>query len=161
MKKKLFAMLALALALALLGGSALAVTGDITVKAVKAYSDAAMTQYIGTIPSYTSVLVRSYDSYADIYVNGTICYIEESALLHDGTAHTRYGASLKKGTTVYQRADSDAKSAQLTCDCSVTIVAVKGDWALVRNSGKTGVYAFVKVDRLSGIHDLNVVQSGK
>ena len=56
MKKKLIAVLAVALIAALGCGVAFAATGDITVKDAKAYADAAMTQYVGTIPAGTSLM---------------------------------------------------------------------------------------------------------
>ena len=41
--------IAIALILAMLCGQALAVSGDITTKSAKAYADAAMTKYVGTM----------------------------------------------------------------------------------------------------------------
>ena len=80
MKKIALSMLAAVLLLTLVFGTAFAVTGDMTIKAAKAYADPNMTKYIGTIPKYTSVLVRAYGSYADVYVNGVECFIKPSVL---------------------------------------------------------------------------------
>ena len=58
-------------------------TGDIVVKKAKAYSDKAMTQYIGTIPAYTALTVEFYDpedwsvycqkDVAHVQYNGVAC----------------------------------------------------------------------------------------
>lgn len=150
MKKKITAVLALVLLLALCCGTALAASGDITVKDAKAYADASMTQYIGTIPAGTSLLVRSYDNYADVYVNGKVVYINKSALL-DGSISSPYNATLKKGTRVYQRADSSAKSVKVKKSTVVNVCEVSGAWALVRAVSDTQAFAFVKVDKLTNI----------
>lgn len=150
MKKMLIALTAAVLALVLLCGTALAVSGDITTKDAKAYSDAAMTDYVGTIPAYTALVVRSYDNYADVYVGGKVCYISASALLRKD-APTSYSAVLKKGTKVYQRADSDAAHYTLKASGTVKVCKVKGDWALVQSAGEAGLYAFVKVKSLTNI----------
>ena len=47
MKKMLIALTAAVLVLTLLCGGALAATGDLTTKSVKAYSNAARTEYVG------------------------------------------------------------------------------------------------------------------
>ena len=150
MKKMMVAVLAVALVLAMFCGQAFAYNGDITTKDAKAYSDAAMKNYVGTIPAGTSLLVRSYDAYADVYVNGQVCYIKTSTLLHDDIA-SDYIATLVKGTRVYQRAATSAKSIKLKKDGKVKVCAVSGDWALVQTTGSKGVYGFVKVGKLTGI----------
>ena len=157
MKKKMMLMLALALIVAMLCGTALAYSGDVTTKAVKAYADAEMKICIGTIPACTAVLVRSYDSYADINVNGTMCYISEAALLHNDSVRTDFVATLRKGTKVFQRPTEEARAATVKKDCGVSIIAVKGDWALVQAVSVTGAYAFVKTDKLVGIYDFTNV----
>ena len=150
MKKMLIALAATTLILTMLCGQALAVSGDITTKSVKAYSDAAMTDYAGTIPAYTALVVRSYDDFADVYVNGKICYISASALLRKD-APTKYTAVLEKGTKVYQRATTDAKAYTVKEDGFVKVCAVKGNWALIQTTGTKGLYAFVKVDKLTNL----------
>lgn len=150
MKKKLAAVLALALIAALCCGTALAVSGDLTVKDAKAYADAAMTKYVGTIPAGTSLLVRSYDSYADVYINGKIVYINSSALL-DGDIAGPYNATLTKGTRVYQRATTDANSVKLKKGCTVNVCAISDDWALVRSTGSKSMFGYVKLDKLTKI----------
>lgn len=150
MKRKMIAILAAALLVAMLCGQAMATSGDLTIKAVKAYSDSARTNYVGTIPAYTSLLVRSYDSFADVYVNGRLCYIDASALLHT-SASSNYLATLKKGTKVYQRAHSSANSIKLGKKASVELWAVNDNWALVRSTGSKRMYAFVKVSKLYNI----------
>lgn len=149
MKKTMIAVLAMALLLAI-GGSALAATGDITTTDAKAYADAAMTTYVGTIPAGTSVLVRSYDSYADVYMNGKIVYVRPADLLK-GDIEGEYNATLEKGTKVYQRANTSAKSIKLKKGGTVNVCAVSGEWALVRTTGKTGVFAYVKLEKLTNI----------
>ncbi len=154
MKRKLIAVLAVALIAILSFGSALAVTGDITVKDAKAYADAAMTRYVGTIPAGTSLMVRSYDNYADVYVNGKIVYISKSALL-DGDIAGPYNATLTKGTKVYQRATTSAKSAKVKKNMVVNVCAINGDWALVRSTGEKTAFAYVKLDKLTKIEIMN------
>ncbi|MBR1821558.1 MAG: hypothetical protein IJ769_08050 [Clostridia bacterium] len=150
MKKTMVATLAVALLLTLLCGTALAYNGDLTATDAKAYSNASMTEYVGTIPAGTSVLVRSYDGYADVYVNGKVVYIDASDLLHTDIP-SDYVATLVKGTKVYQRPASSAKSAKLKKDGSVKVCAVSGDWALVQTTGSKGIYGFVKVSKLTDI----------
>lgn len=150
MKKTLIAILAMALLLTLFCGSALAYTGDVTTSAAKAYADAEMTKYVGTIPVGTAVLVRSHDKYADIYLNGKVVYVNVADLL-TGDISGDYNATLVKGTVVYQRATTAAKSYKLKTDGSVNVCAVSGDWALVRTTGSKTLYAFVKINKLSSI----------
>ena len=118
---------------------------------VKAYSDAAMTQPVGTIPAGTSVLVRSRDGFADLYVDGKVVYISASALLNRDVT-SDYAASLGKGVRVYQQASTSADSIKLPKEVTVNICAVNGDWALVQTTNKAGIYGYVRVDRLSDIH---------
>ena len=151
MKKTFVAILAMALMLTLCCGSALAYTGDLTATETKCYTTAAMTEYVGSIPAGTSVLVRSYDTYADIYVNGKVVYVKASDLLHTDIP-TDYLATLKKGTKVYQQADGDAKCGKLKKNLAVKVCAISGDWALVQTTGGKGIYGFVKVSKLTGIH---------
>lgn len=149
MKKTLTAVLAVLLLTALCV-PALAMGGDVTVKDVKAYSDAAMKDLVGTIPAYTALLVRSYDSYADVTLNGQVYYIDSSALMgRDPDA--KFTATLKRGTKVYQRATTDANSVRLAKASTVKVCKIKGGWALVQSTGKLGAYAFVKLGKLSNI----------
>ena len=150
MKRAVFFALSVALILTLLCGQALAAGGDITIREVKAYSDPDMTNYVGTIPTATSLLVRSYEKYADVYVNGKLVYIDASALLNRDIAGP-YNATLKKGTRVYQRATTSAKSVKLKKSGVVNICAMSGDWALVRSTGSLGAFAFVKTSKLTNI----------
>ena len=150
MKKTIISILAVALMLTVLCGSALAASGDLTVTSVKAYSDSAMTNYVGTIPAYTSVVVRSYDNYADVYVNGKVVYINADALLRTD-APANFSATLKKGTKVYQRATTSAKSYTLKSAGTVKVLKTSGNWALVQTTGSKGLYAFVKLSKLSDI----------
>lgn len=150
MKKTMIAILAMALLLTLFCGTALAYNGDLTTTATKAYSSPAMTEYVGTIPAGTSVLVRSYDAYADVYVDGKVVYIDASDLLRSDIS-SDYIATLVKGTKVYQRPASSAKSAKIKKDGNVKICSISGDWALVQTTGKKGIYGFVKVDKLTDI----------
>lgn len=150
MKKMTIAALALALVLTLFCGSALAYNGDITTSNAKAYLDPDMTILAGTIPAGTSVLVRSYDKYADVYYDGMVLYVEPSDLLN-GDISGDYNATLLKGTTVYQRPTSSAKSLKLKTDGPVNVCAVAGDWALVRTTGDLGLFGYVKVNKLTSI----------
>ena len=103
MKKTTVAIIAAVLMLTMLCGGALATSGDLTVANVKAYSDSAMTNYVGTIPAYTALVVGSYDTYADVKMGGKTLYIDASALLRTDSP-AKYTATLNKGTKVYQRA---------------------------------------------------------
>ena len=138
------------LILTLLCAQALAAGGDITIREVKAYSDPEMTNYVGTIPNATSLLVRSHEKYADVYVKGKIVYIDASALLNRDIAGP-YNATLKRGTRVYQRANTSANSVKLKKSAVVNICAVSGDWALVRATDSVGAFAFVKTSKLTKI----------
>ena len=151
MKKTAITLIAVVLLLGLFAASALAVSGDLTIRDVKAYSDAAMTQPVGTIPAGTSVLVRSHDGFADLYVDGKVVYISASALLNRDVT-SDYAASLGKGVRVYQQASTSADSIKLPKEVTVNICAVNGDWALVQTTNKAGIYGYVRVDRLSDIH---------
>jgi len=150
MKKIIVTVLAVSLLLAMFCAQALASHGDITVKATKLYADSAMTEYVGTIPAYTALVVRANDSYTDVYYNGKVYYTKGSNLLNKSKVGD-YVAALGKGTKVYQRADSDANSYTLKKSGAVQICAVKGDWALVQTLGERGLYAFVKIDKLKNI----------
>ena len=150
MKKTMITMLAVSLLLAMFCGQALASHGDITVKATKVYADAKMTVYRGTIPAYTALVVRSNDSYTDVYYNGNVYYIDGSSLLNKSKLG-KYAAMLGQGTKVYQRATTDAASYTLKDSGVVQICAVNGDWALVQTLGEHGLYAFVKLDKLKNI----------
>ena len=150
MKKMLIALTAAVLVLTLLCGGALAATGDLTTKSVKAYSNAARTEYVGTIPAYTALVVRSYDDYADVYINGKVYYIDASALLHKEVS-TNFSAILEKGTKVYQNPTSSANTYTVKSACFVKLCAVNDDWALVQATNKEGYYGFVKVNKLINI----------
>ena len=150
MKKTIVAILAMALLLTLIGGTALAYNGDLTTVDTKAYSSPAMTEYVGTIPAGTSVLVRSYENYADVYMDGKVVYVDASNLLHT-TISSDYVATLVKGTTVYQQPKTSAQSAKVKKNGTVKVCAISGDWALVQTTGSKGLYAFVKIAKLSDI----------
>lgn len=150
MKKITIIVLAVSLLLTMFCAQALASHGDITIKAAKLYSDSAMTEYVGTIPAYTALVVRANDSYTDVYYNGKVYYTKGSNLLNK-SALGDYVATLGKGVKVYQRADSDANSYALKKSGLVQICKVKGDWALVQTLGERGLYAFVKIEKLKNI----------
>ncbi len=150
MKKTIVAILAMALLLTLIGGTALAYNGDLTTVDAKAYSTPAMTEYVGTIPAGTSVLVRSYENYADVYVNGKVVYIKASDLLHT-KIQSDYVATLAKGAKVYQQPKATAKAAKVKKDGTVKVCAISGDWALVQTTGSKGLYGFVKIATLTDI----------
>jgi hypothetical protein len=150
MKRTFIVILAVALLLTMFCGVALASHGDVTVKSAKVYADSALKQYVGTIPAYTALVVRSNDSYTDIYYNGNVYYINSSALLNKSVLG-KYAAILKAGTKVYQQPAGDANTYKLKKSGVVQICKVKGDWALVQTMGERGLYAFVKVNALSNI----------
>ena len=150
MKKTFIAILAMALLLTLFCGTALAYNGDLTTTDTKAYTSPAMTEYVCTIPAGTAVIVRSYENYADVYMNGKVVYVDASNLLHTKIS-SDYLATLVKGTAVYQQPKTSAKSAKVKKDGTVKVCASSGDWALVQTTGSKGLYAFVKIAKLSDI----------
>lgn len=150
MKKIALSMLAAVLLLTLVFGTAFAVTGDMTVKAAKAYADPNMTKYIGTIPKYTSVLVRAYGSYADVYVNGIECYVKPSTLTQGYYDYNYIGyAVLKSGAKVFQRPSAAAKFATTSKAAPVLVYAVNDGFAIIRN--KSGVFGFVAASELANV----------
>lgn len=152
MTKKLTAMLALTLILTMLCSAALAVGGGLTVKDAVAYADKKLKEPIGTIAGGTSLVAETRGGVAAVYYGGQVCYIEASNLMKKDAA-SDYKATLEKGTRVYQRADADAASFKLKSSGTVRLCLVNGDWALVRTTGKLGLYAFVKVDDLADVRN--------
>ena len=151
MKKIALSILAAVLLLTLVCGSAFAVTGDITVKAAKAYADPNFTKYVGTIPAKTSVLVRAYGSYADIYVNGVEVFVKPSALTCGKKDYDYIGyATLKSGAKVYQRPTTASKCSTASHSIKVLVYAASNGKALVRTTNK-GVFGFVDVKNLTDL----------
>lgn len=151
MKKIAFSILAAVLLLTLVCGSAFAVTGDITTKDVKAYADPNFTKYIGTIPAKTSVLVRAYGSYADIYVNGVECFVKPSGLTCGKKDYDYIGyATLKSGSNVYQRPTTSSKYTTTSSNIKVLVYAASDGYAMVRTTGK-GVFGFVSAKNLTDL----------
>ena len=150
MKRISITVLAVMLLLAIFCAQALASHGDLTIKATKLYKDSSMKEYVATLPAYTALVVRSNDSYTDVYINGKVYYISTSALL-DRAIYGDYVATLDAGTTVYQRASTNANDYTLRKAGAVQVCKVKGDWALVQTLGTRGLYAFVKIDQLKNI----------
>ena len=149
MKKFVLSLLAVVLLLTLVCGSAFALTGDLTKVTVKAYADPAMTKYIGTIPKLTSVVVRAYGSYADVYYNGVECYVNPSALTCGEYDYNYVGtAILKKGAAVYQRPSASSKCRTNGSARKVLVYAASNGYALIR-TGVSGVFGFVSTSNLS------------
>ena len=150
MKKTLITVLAVSLLVTMFCAQAMASYGDITVKTTKVYADTAMKEYVGSIPAFTALIVRSNDSYTDVYINGKVYYINPSTLLNKSLS-CNYVAVLEAGTKIYQRADTDAASYKLQKNSPVQICKVKGEWALVQSLGERGLYTFVKISKLKSI----------
>ena len=151
MKKIALSILAAVLLLTLVCGSAFAVTGDITVKAAKAYADPNFTMYVGTIPAKTSVLVRAYGSYADIYVNGAEVFVKPSTLTCGTKDYDYIGyATLKSGSKVFQRPSAASKSVTTSHSIKVLVYGVSNGAALVRTADN-GVFGFVSVKNLTNL----------
>jgi len=151
MKKIALSILAAVLLLTLVCGSAFAVTGDITVKAAKAYADPNFTKYVGTIPAKTSVLVRAYGSYADVYVNGVEVYVKPSTLTCGKKDYDYIGyATLKSGSKVYQRPTTASRYSTASSSTKVLVYAVSNGAALIRTTDK-GVFGFVNVKNLTDL----------
>lgn len=150
MKKIAVSVIAAVLLLTLVCGSAFALTGDITIKAAKAYSDPELKTYIGTIPKYTSVMVRAYGTYADVVINGVECYVKPSTLSQGKFVNKALGtATLVKSAKVYQRPSSSARVSTNKKARKVHVYAVKNGFALIRNS--KGVYGFVSTSDLNDL----------
>ena len=148
MKKFALSMLAAVLLLTLVCGSAFAATGDMTTKAAKAYADPGMTRYIGTIPKFTSVLVRAYGSYVDVVYNGIACYVKPSTLTCGDYDYNYLGtAILKKGAHVYQRPSSSARVKVNGKARKVLVYAATNGYALIRTK-VGGVFGFVSAKNL-------------
>lgn len=152
MKKKLFVVMAVALIAVMLCAQALASTGDLTIKSANVYSDAEMTNKVGTVPSWTSLMVRSHDSFADVYINGKIYYISASALVNKNIK-SGYVATLLKSTKVYQRPTTSSKCVTLKKAQTVDLCMVNGNWALIQSTDSKGAYAFVKISKLNNIRE--------
>ena len=150
MKRIIMTTLTVALLLTMFCATAMASHGDLTMKAAKLYADPAMTDYVGTIPAYTALVVRSNDSYTDVYINGQVFYTSGSTLLNKSKLGD-FVATLDKGAKVYQRATTDSNSYTLKKKGIVQICKVKGDWALVQTLGERGLYAFVQINQLKNI----------
>ena len=150
MKKIALSLLAAVLLLTLVFGTAFAVTGDMTIKAAKAYADPNFTKYIGTIPKYTSVLVRAYGSYADVYVNGVECFVKPSALTQGNYDYNYIGyAVLKSGAAVFQPPSASAKYTRTSKAAPVLVYAVNDGFAIIRS--KSGVFGFVAATELTNV----------
>lgn len=150
MKKIALSTLAVALLLALLCSSALAVTGDMTIAPAKAYADSNFVHYIGTIPKYTSVIVRAYGAYADIIVNGVECYVKPSTLTQGSYDYNYIGsATLKSGAKVYQRPSSSSRSITNSKDRKVLVYAASDGYALIRTT--KGIFGFTSAANLSNL----------
>ena len=148
MKKFALSILAVVLMLTLLCGTALAWTGDLTLKATKAYADPGLSIYIGTIPKYTSVLVRGSGSSADIYYNGTECYVKASSLTQGKHDYDYVGyAVLKPGAVVYQRPTSHSRSVTNGKARTVMVYAMNSGYAMIR-TGSKGIFGFVDASNL-------------
>ena len=150
MKKAAFSILAIVMLLSVVCGSAFALTGDITIKAAKAYADPDFTAYIGTIPKNTSVMVRAYGNYADIVVNGVECYVKPSTL-SQGKYKDKYKgtATLAKGAKIYQRPSTSAKYTTAKKARKVYVYTVKNGIVLFRTS--KGTYGFTSIANLTNI----------
>lgn len=148
MKKTVLTLLAVMLMMTLCA-SAFALTGDLTIKAAKAYADPDFVNYIGTIPKYSSVLVRAYGSYADIIYNGIECYVKPSTLDQGAHEYSYVGTgTIKKGAKVYQRPSSAARSVTMSKARTVKVYALSKGYVLVRYEG---VYGFVAADDLTNL----------
>ena len=153
MKKIAVSIISVALLLTLVCSSAFALVGDITVKEAKAYADPNFTKYVGTIPKYTSVMVRAYGVYADVIVNGKECYVEPSALTQGKHDYDYIGTGiLAKGATVYQRPSTSAKALVNTKAAKVYVYAVNKGLAMIRTTG--GVFGFVKATDIESLKSI-------
>ena len=148
MKKIALSMLAVMLLMILVCGSAFALVGDMTTRSVKAYADPGMTDYVGTIPKYSCVLVRAYGSYADVYYNDIECFIKPSALTCGKYDYNYIGtATLKKGAYVFQRPSFASYYTVNRRDRKVLVYAETDGYALVRK-GPGGAFGFVSASSL-------------
>lgn len=151
MKKIAISLLALVLMLTLVCGTAFATSGDLTMKATRAYSDRDMTKYIGTIPQYTSVIVRAIGTYADIYVNDVECYVNPSDLTCGNYDYNYLGfGTLKANAKVFQCPNVNSKCVTNMSDRTVLVYAINSGIALVRTD-YNGIFGFVSIKKLSNL----------
>lgn len=146
MKKAVLSILAVALLLAMVCGTAFAKTGDITIKSAKAYSDRDLKKYVTTIPKYTCVQVRAYGSYADIEYNGKQYYVKPSTLTRGERDYAWMGfATLPKGAKIYDHPTKPATVTKNGKKCRIKVYAINKGKALIRKGTSFG---FVKADDL-------------
>ena len=151
MKKYITSLAALVLVLTLCCGQGLAIYGDVTTRSVDAYLDPEMTQYVGTIPQYTSVIVYDADSdIASLNVNGVDCYVSPRALTNSRFDYLYKGFStLLPGSYVFQRPSTSSRNVHCSNAHNVLVIGAKGDWVLIR-SDFGGIFGFVPRSFLSG-----------
>ena len=110
---------------------------DIITKSVKAYSDQGGKELLGTIPAYTSILVRRVGD-SSIYqvkdYNRQTCYISSSALWRKQGISSEW-TYLKLDQTVkgYQRPDVASASIDLKKGSYIAIVDERDGWLLVKD----------------------------
>ena len=151
MKKIALSMLAVMLLMILVCGSAFALVGDMTTRSVKAYADPGMTDYVGTIPKFTSVMVRAYGSYADVLYNGVECFVKPSALTCGVYDFNYIGtATLKAGSNVYQRPSVASSSITTAKSHRVLVYAATNGYAVIR-TGSKGAFGFVSTNNLTNL----------
>ncbi len=149
MKKHCAALLVIVMLAACAFQAALAENGDVIIEDTKAYYDALFNHYAGDIPRATSVLVDEYGPFITrIIVRNKTVYVMTKALKRDADK-VRYVTRLKAGTTVYQQPSFFASAQELEEDAKVYVVAMKGDWVMVRG-GMRGIYAYVPVMDIEG-----------
>ena len=120
-------------------------------KEVKAYADSGMNKYLGTIPKYTSVLVRAYGSYAHIIYNGVQCYVKPSGLTCGDYDYNYIGsATLKSGSYVFQRPSVISSKIKTKSSHKVLVYAETNGYCMIR-TGIGGVFGFVSAKDLKNL----------
>ena len=151
MKKFAVSGLIVLLIMAMFCAQGFAVYGDVTVTGADAYIDPEMTQYLGTIPKYTALVVWDADSsVAAVLVNGVNCFVRASTLTNSRFDYLYKGYSvLRAGVTVYQQPAFHSRSICNGHNRTVLVIGVKGDWVLIR-SGFGGYFGFAQRSDMIG-----------
>ena len=113
--------------------SAVVYSGDVAV-----YSDASLTNRIGTVDQTTVVMVNAFSGgVAHISTwYGASGFVDASALRT--VEELAQAAIIRYDTRVYQRPSTSSTSGALSAGSTVNLLGVVGDWALIERGGIGG-----------------------
>ena len=144
--RKVQTLMALVLALAiLLSAVPLAVAESFSafVKSgsMPVYSDASLTNQIGSLGQYTIVTVNAFSgNVAQIQAYGNTGYARVSDM--EAVEAAAVKAVVSTSTKVYQQPSTSSLSGSLPKGMQVNVLAIQGSWALIENNGVAG-YTYV------------------